>query len=732
MQAPANGRHYARFGEFEVQFRQRELRANGVKVKLQDKPFQVLVILLEHAGELVNREEFRRRLWPEDTFVDFEHSVNVAVKKLREALGDSAEKPRFIETLPRHGYRFICPVDAGEDPGPTPTPDSSAVADRRTTLEAVREPPTRKRRLVSAASVVVAALVVALAGWFWSRGSRPAAPEAVATAVPLTTYFGTQCCPTFSPDGSQVAFAWNGEKEGSSNIYVKVIGVEPPLRLTANPANELSPAWSPDGRWIAFYRELPTGKAALMLTSPIPGPERTLMEAYLTPVSWGEELIAWSPDSRWLATVSAEKPGESCTLLLFSPETRERRRITSPPGGNWLGDGDPAFSPDGRTLAFSRWNAYEESDLYLINLSPGLEPAAKPRRLPLGIRSAASPAWTADGKSLVFAIHSGGGSTLWQVEVSGTSGPRHLATLGGHAYDPTTSRSGNRLAYAEVTQYESIWRLEIPPSGGKAKPPERFISSTRRDSMPEFSPDGRRIVFISDRSGSEEIWTTDADGRNLVQVTSLGGGTIGGEPHWSPDSRRLTFCTNFEGHYEVYVIDAGGGIPQRLTFSTYSANPSWSHDGKWIYFDSPARAAVDIYKVPAEGGRAVLVRRGSGAVFWGPRESPDGKFIYGIQDTAGRVSLARVPVAGGEQQVIVNSLPISCYALVADGIYFVSRPKPNSDYSIEFLSTATGAVRHIASFGSLVYHPAISPDRHWLLYTQGEGHTNLMLVENFH
>ena len=289
------------------------------------------------------------------------------------------------------------------------------------------------------------------------------------------------------------------------------------------------------------------------------------------------------------------------------------------------------------------------------------------------------------------------------------------------------------MAYVQRTYHSEIRRIEIPGAARKAEPPAKFISSTRSDLFPQFSPDGRRVVFDSYRSGAEEIWTSDADGGNLVQLTSLGGATIAGPPGWSPDNRRLAFAANIEGHYEVYVIDASGGEPHRLTFSTNSGNPSWSHDGKWIYFDSPARPPVNIYKVSAEGGAAVLVRRSHGENCWAPRESPDGKYIYCIQDTPEGHGLARVPMAGGATKLVLRSIYCWWYALVEDGIYFISDRDRESSYSIQFLNTKTGNIQRIASAENPLWCTTVSPDRRWLLYGQTDSaHSNLMLVENFH
>jgi Tol biopolymer transport system component len=576
--------------------------------------------------------------------------------------------------------------------------------------------------------VVLAAIVVlAVAGWYGFRRSRPT-PEAPLTAVPLTSYAGRENMPSFSPDGTQVTFSWNGEKEDNLDIYVKLIGAEPPLRLTTNPANDFSPAWSPDGRWIAFLRVLPAGKAAVVLISPIGGPEQILTETYLDQNNVDGPFLAWSPESRWLAMVGFDKPGEVMALFLYSVETGEKRRLTSPPRTS-VGDSCPAFSPDGRILAFFHWASWPNSDLFLLDLSQDYKPAAEPRRLTFGNWRAASPAWTTDGSSLVFSALSGGDSSLWSVAASGTSEPQRLAAIGANGAYPAISRRGNRLAYAQAMSDFNIWRMEIPTAGGKAKPPEKLISSTRNEYFPQFSPDSKKIAFVSQRTGSMEVWVCDADGSKAVQVTFLGGPDIGNPPRWSPDGRRLTFGANIEGPSEVYVVNASGGSLQRLTSNPAgSANPSWSSDGRWILFDTHR---VGIQKVPAEGGPAVLVTNKGG---WGPMESPDGRFIYSTGVSADRPTLLRAPAEGGEpKQVLDSVVDGQSYAVVRDGIYFIPRRDPKSGDSIQFLNTTTRKIQRITSIEKPVgIGLTVSPDRRWILYAQADqAGSDLMLVENF-
>src|SRR5579884_2449077 len=253
------------FGVFELNPQTRELRKQGVKLKIQDQPLQILFLLLEHPGEIVTREEIQKRLWPENTYVDFDNAINSAVRKLRDALGDSPENPPYIETVARRGYRFIAPVS------------QPVTADHSRTVSAAKEqmePGVPKRRLRWAVPVAVAVAASAIALSMWLARNRGI--QAPAPPVPLTSYPGYQLLPSFAPEGTRVAFSWGEPGKRPSNIYVKMIGPGEPVRLTSDSNGDFAPAWSPDGRWIAFLRKLDSLRAAVMLIPALGGQEREL------------------------------------------------------------------------------------------------------------------------------------------------------------------------------------------------------------------------------------------------------------------------------------------------------------------------------------------------------------------------------------------------------------------------------------------------------------------------
>ena len=573
--------------------------------------------------------------------------------------------------------------------------------------------------------VAGAALVISALAWFYSPrpGANPTMPTLPPMkTLPFTSFPGREQWPAFSPDGKQLAFRWDGEKEDNFDIYVKLIDAGAPLRLTTHPGIDSSPTWSPDSRYIAFSR-FDKGESGIYMVPALGGPERKLLA-----LSGKFSDLVWSPDGKSLAFTDVVWPQEMPSIFLLSIETREKRRLTSPPA-QYFGDWYPAFSPDGQTLAFTRESSVHLGAIYLVPIQGG-----EPKRLTVDNEWIYNLDWTADGQSIVFASMRGG-SRLWKVSAAGGT-PEPLPFGGEHPFPRamqfSISRQGHRLAYSILLDDPNIWRIEVPSSQGQRTSPIPLISSSQHDLGPQFSPDGQKIVFQSTRSGSPEIWVCSSDGTNPIQLTSLGRNT--GAPRWSPDGRHIAFDSRAETNSYVYVINAEGGGPRRLTTETSNGLvPSWSRDGRFVYFCSNRSGTLQVWKVPAAGGEAVQVTKGGGAVAF---ESSDGKFLYYCKfDVAG---LWRIPVNGGEESLVLDQ-PKEGYwgywAVVDRGIYFID-PATKPRATLKLFSFTSRRVMQIAAIEKKPYPGvpgfAVSPDGRWILFTQlDQSGSDIMLVENF-
>ena len=610
------------------------------------------------------------------------------------------------------------------------------MADLRVALEELKEEsdsgkltpaalkPTRRRRLRwLLATAAVAVPLLAVAAWFSLTRSPPLPPPSV---VPLTSYAGVEVFPSFSPDGSQVAFAWNGEKQDNYDIYVKLVGSGTPLRLTTDPALETGPAWSPDGRQIAFVRRQ-GDQASVYLISPLGGPERKVT-SFRPPADSYLPSISWSRDGKWLALAELEPRGTN-GIFLIPVERGERRRLTS---NSTAFDHAPAFSPDGRFLAYASCTGASSCDVHLVELGPDLLPRGQPRRLTHQDSYMSGVAWTADGRSVLCGASLDAGVTryLWRAPISGTGEPERLALAGPQAQHPATARVGNRLAYVQGGLDPDIWKWE---AGAAAK---NFISSTLPDLNPQFSPDGTRIAFGSSRSGVTEIWVCGRDGANPTQLTNALG-RCQPTPRWSPDSRSITFDSLGEdGRWDIYVIDAAGGQPRRITsHESTETIPSFSRDGKWIYFHSKRGGNNEIWRIPAAGGESMQVTDRGGYVAF---ESWDGKTLYYTKSAGVNVDLGPGPLfarslAGGPERQVLDSVAARAFFPVEDGIYYIAKADKDGAWPLQFFDLATGKSRVLTRIeGQLWWGLTVSPDRKTFLFSVSKPlNFDLMLIENF-
>jgi Tol biopolymer transport system component len=640
---------------------------------------------------------------------ELERIINKALEKDRDLrYQTAADLKADLERLKRD-------TDSGRSAAVAP------VYDRRRETALIER---RYSKRWAAIALAATALVLVIGGVIAYRyfHKPPGPPMHV---VPFTTFLGHQSDARFSPDGNQIAFAWDGEKEDNWDIYVKLIGVEKPLRLTTDPGEDMSPAWSPDGRYIAFYRhtELEHG---IYVVPALGGPERKLHSPHLRDV-WGAASVDWSPDGKYLAYVDARPGQQGASIFLLAVDNPDDRRPLTTPPTPFAWDGGPRFSPDGESVAFIRvLSRGTAADVHVVRVAGG-----EPKRLTFDRVWVSGLDWTPDGAYIVFSSQRLGEWGLWKVPAAGGE-PEPLPVGQADAFEPSLSRDGHRLAYTLASFEENIWRYEIHPASGRNAFPTKLIASTDYNHGPQFSPDGKRIAFASGRSGSHEIWVCASDGSDPLQLTSFGGG-LTGTPRWSPDSRQIAFDSEAgERHGDIYVVNAEGGRPRRLTTGTSSSVvPSWSRDGQWIYFGSDRTGTWQVWKTPAEGGEAVQVtKRGGFAAF----ESPGGKTLYYAkgQNAPG---LWKLPVQGGEETPVVEQLGAGYWgywAVVQDGIYFYNA----STKAIEFFSFATHKVTNIAkpekALDRFVPGLAVSPDGRWLVCAQTDEDTaHIMLVENF-
>jgi len=583
-----------RFGAFEVDLRSGELRSHGSKIHLQPQPFQVLAILLEHPGEVVTREEIRQRLWSADTFVDFEHSLNTSVKKLREALGEVAGTPRYIETLPRRGYRFIAPVKHLDEPA---SPDLAAPALGRLPWG---------YRWARIAAIVVATAVVAtlLARWL----SRPVAVPTV-TRIAQLTDDGLAKSDIMVTDGVRIYFS--EEIEGHSRpAVVSAAGGEPhaiPMPLQDATVLDLSPDGS---ELLVGGPRTPVHLDSLWSVPVLGGSPRRIGDIMASEATW-------SPDGKKILYLKGWK--NSFDLFVARSDGTESRKLATAPGAPyWI-----RWSPDGRRISFSvddgksqsLWEiSADGSNLHLVLPTWDFAFVGCIGR------------WTADERYLLFDCGREPGS-LWAMRVKrgwfekGAHGPTRLAAGPVVLQRPLPSKHGSRifvlgtLPRGELVRYDPKSRQFTPHLPG--------ISATHLD----FSRDGTWMVYVAYPEGT--LWKSRVDGSQRLLLTFPPIHAL--LPRWSPDGRRIVFEDLASSPPRILLISAEGGNPEPLALGPRRADdPGWSPDGKSLVFGYPASppqpASIHLYDLETHRISKVA---GSDGIF-SPRWSPDGRYIAGI------------------------------------------------------------------------------------------------------
>jgi len=587
---------------------------------------------------------------------------------------------------------------------------------------------TRRTQLVAAFAASALLMSAAVAWLLWWRPSRLAEEAPPLSVVPLTTLAGHEFDPTFSPDGEQVAFSWDGARQDNRDIYVTLVGASDVRRLTSDPLPDGKPTWSPDGRQLAFLRSRPEGPT-IQLVSALGGADRKLSDFR------GADSIAWSPDGRWVAagrSGESDRAGQPRGIYLIPVEGGDPRPlIASRPD---VADSKPAFSPDGRRLAYASCNHSSTGvfwaggcDVYLVELNGAQTASSRARRLTTQ-RSAFmdSVGWTRDGRAVVYsAAVTPQTSYLWRVGVDGTRPPARIEVAGSSANGLAIARSRDRLAFTRTSWDVDIYRFDV------GRPVQLVVGSSFVEMDPRWSADGRRLVFGSARSGADriEIWVSEADGTRPQPLTH---GPSHGSPSWSPDGRRIAYDSLDDGHYHIWVIDVDGGTPSRLTTQAGDEGvPTWSHDGRWIYFSGDRGTGRDIWRVPASGGTPEQLTRGARGPF--ACESADGKQLL-FQSEDADSPLMAMALTGGEARQLAACVRRSAFGAGPQGVYYVPC-SPGADPPVYLLDLETGRGRRLGTLEKIADRPlglSVSPDGRTIVYPKLTSETSdLMLIENF-
>jgi Tol biopolymer transport system component/DNA-binding winged helix-turn-helix (wHTH) protein len=717
-----------------VDLRAGELRKAGAKLRLTGQPFEVLTILLEHPGEVVTREDLQKRLWP-DTFVDIEHNLNTAINRIRAALGDSADNPLFVQTLPRRGYRFIGRLEPSEKIPASKEGQSSSVPSEEAASGIRQELFVRLWFQRYSIPLGALALLLASGGAWWLRGRTEPARELV-KLLRLTDFAGLEESPSFSPDGRSVAFV--SDSTGSRQIWVRLLAGGPPLQITRDAGDHLEPRWSQDSAAVIYYTPPAEGDAQGILwrVSALGGSAQRLVSSISgADVSHdGKRLTFFRLNGRQMELTVSDRDGGYSSVVSRAVATFSYRQ--------------PRWSPDDASIAYLHSRENWADDIFIVSSAGGL-----PRRITKEGTLMNGLAWLPDGLHLVYS--SARGSTLlylpmmhlWLTPVSGGD-PRQLTFSDAGDESPDVDHLGRTVISRKHMQFD-IWKfpVDVDPTQNVSRA-VRITRQTGQVQTPTLAPDDGQLAYLSDTGGHGNLWVRQLTTGETRQITfEKNEGVIVGVPIWSPDGRFITFVTNSpseEGRsIKYWIIHPDGSAPHIAI--QQGAWATWSGDSKWLYYSdwSPVRPTGGVLmKVPVGGGTPIVVRTDNARA---PAVAPDGLALYYVvplQNLNGsldyelrvarpengpstlltRISGDRVPNWQGLHPVISS-----------DGKSLVMPLEDRHGTNIWVASTANGNLRPITDFGDkrtlIARRMSWSSDGKWVFAAVGEGDADIVQMD---
>jgi Tol biopolymer transport system component/DNA-binding winged helix-turn-helix (wHTH) protein len=682
-----------RFATFEVDLQSQELRKAGLLLKLTGQPFQVLAILLEKPGTVVTREELQKRLWP-DTFVDVDHNLNTAINKIREVLGDSSENPRFVETLPRRGYRFIAPVTAN---GTTAATVADAAGLRPSSGP---QSGARKRPLRALALLGTVVLLGAGSFWIYKQRETPAAPPQ-RTLTRITFDEGLQNEPTWSPDGRYIAYS--SDRGGKFDIWVQQISGGDPIQITKGPGHHWQPDWSPDGKYIAYRSE--EGEGGIYLVPALGGAG---LERKIAPFGYYPQ---WSPDgSQVLFQTHFTAPAHWNRFYVAQLDGSAPREVLADlMAQKKLSAGSAAWYPDGKRVTVWVGDLSPSPSFWIAPIAGGpgtkmeIAPAVQRKLVEAAGEAEAgeqlgdySFSWSLTGDAIYFERGYRGARNIWKMTVDPTTlratGIDRLTTGSGPDVGAAVSADGRRLAFTAKSQRIRTWLFPFDAAAGQIRGSGEAISPPGRLSVdPTLSRDGTKVAYLVPHGEGNK--SAEGDVRNEVRVKSV---LDGGEvpviadrytrwlQQWSPDGLRLAYERRKLGTTETQLMIWSSQSHEEEPLTTLGSSfgtADWSPDGKWLLTSSTEGIwLVPVTAAPhAETAAQKVISPDPAYELYQPHFSPNGRWIV-FEAVANspkpESTLFVVPTSGGSWTRITDSTQWNDKPRWSpDGrtIYFVSR-----------------------------------------------------------
>ena len=734
-----------RFGSIEIDLESGELRKKGLKIRLQEQPFQLLQMLLERPGHVVTREALRQRLWPGQTFVDFDQGLNRAVNKLREALGDSADRPRYIETLPKRGYRIIAPVrevNTLETPEVSPTLEVANGSRARHANNALRPPISRrvekgsKTTLVKIIAATGLLVVVAFLAMLDLTHSKNTATSFERMEFRRLTTNGQIRAAAISPFGKYLAYA--KEKGGLQSLWVRRMATQSDVQIVPPADCDYGGlTFSKDGNLVYCVRyEKPSPQGVLYEVPVSGGQPQRLCDAVESPVTI-------SPDGKRMAFVSRNAGRRDHTLIpgrggdalvIMNTQTRSEDTIATRKLPDFFSIEGPAWSPDGQWIATAEGSYTGNFSRRLVAV--GVNGSRVKDISHLRWWHIGQVEWKPDGTALVMSASDKpalGNFQIWEVTYPG--GTAHRITNDLNDYDDVSLTADSRSLV--TLQHQELSELDVLPKGGTRRPRRITAGRETHDGVYGmcWTPDDR-IVYSSDATGNLNLWITGPSSSAPRQLTK--GPQVDAWPSVCPDGRHIMFVSFRTGSPNIWRANLDGSSPIQLTHGDSDFAPVCSPDGKWVVYESSQSGLQTIYKVPIDGGIPVrLVEKPS----YDPVISPDGKLVACIyHEEPDRPSkIAVIPFGGGSA---IRMLEIPSSARLEDGeagMHWTSDGRAlayvderQGTFNVWAEPLTGGAPRQLTYFDSnQIFFFAWSRDGEKLALSRGNASADAIMISNF-
>ncbi|HET8676745.1 MAG TPA: winged helix-turn-helix domain-containing protein [Blastocatellia bacterium] len=697
---------------------------------LSPRSFDLLVYLIEHRNRVVEKQELFEQVWKESFVTD--NALTRAVKDIRRAIGDDADAPRYVETVPKRGYRFIAEVKTPDEI--TPRPDEATVLAQepvRAEMAGEATSKTGRLKIILYAAVCAAAAVAAFLIWKSQTGPGPTEAIGVARTMQITTWSGLDIYPALSPDGNSIAYS--SDHNGSFEIYVKPLtpGARE-IQLTSDGEQNFEPAWSPNGKLIAYYSK---NRGGIWVVPASGGNVKQLTEFGSSPV--------WSPDGSTIAFQSHPVTDLGATGVgMISPSTiwitpfegsdpKPVTQVGNPPGGH----GAPSWSIDGKRIMFAISDG-NIGGIYSVSADGGDLKQVIASRTYLY-----DPIYSHDGEHIYYGgISELGNFVLYRLRIFEATGeaagePVEVANTGlARIKHLTISADGKRLAYSAPTMKSSISSAPISPASGEAvgEPAPLTQDTSYRKGIPSFSHDGRKIAYTDFRGGAnQDIWVMDADGKNDSQLTT--DQAVDWAPNWFPDNEQIAFQSNRQGKQRIWSISIRSGRERLLVDPGQVISfPKLSPDGRQVAFNSINSGTINIWVASIEGGQPVQLTSDKETMGW-PCWSPDGRLIAFQMKRGDDTHVMVMPSGGGSPtQLTFDRGQSWMHSWSPDGDKIAFAGFRDGRWNVWWVSLSTRRQKQVTNYTKLnayVRYPAWSPLGNQIVYEYAETTGNIWMME---